>query len=113
MQEFQKSTWLWNNKFEMNDILKIVQALEDSNILLKGVIETIKNETKEQKGGFLSILLGTIGASLLGKMLTGKGIVRTGHGNKQGKEIERAGYGNKLFFVPPHPLTNFEIQKYY
>ena len=49
----------------MNDIIKIVQALEDSNILLKGVTNTITNETKEQKGGFLSILLGTLGASLL------------------------------------------------
>ena len=48
---------------EMNDIMKIVQALEDSNILLKGVTKTIKNETKEQKGGFLSMLVGTLGAS--------------------------------------------------
>ena len=53
---------------EMNDIMKIVQALEDSNILLKGVTKTIKNETKEQKGGFLSMLLGTLGASLLGNL---------------------------------------------
>ena len=58
----------------MNDIMKIVQALEDSNILLKGVTKTIENETKEQKGGFLSMLLGTLGASLLGNLLTGKGI---------------------------------------
>ena len=56
----------------MNDIMKIVQVLEDSNILLKGVTETIKNETKEQKGGFLGMLLGTLGASLLGNMLAGK-----------------------------------------
>ena len=49
----------------MNDIMKIVQALEDSNILLKGVTKTIKNETKEQKGGFLSMLLGTLGPTLL------------------------------------------------
>ena len=53
---------------EMNDIMKIVQALKDSNILLKGVTKTIKNETKEQKEGFLSMLLGTLGASLLGNM---------------------------------------------
>ena len=59
---------------EMNDIMKIVQALEDSNILLKGVTKTIKNETKEQKGGFLSMLLGTLGASLLGNLLSGKRI---------------------------------------
>ena len=50
---------------EMNDIMKIVQALEDSNILLKGVTKTIKNETKEKKGGFLSMLCGTLGVSLL------------------------------------------------
>ena len=56
----------------MNDIMKIVQALEDSDILLKGVTKTIKNETKEQKGGFLSMLLGTLGASLLEKNLRRK-----------------------------------------
>ena len=50
--------------------MKIIQALKDSNILLKGVAKTIKNETKEQKGGFLSMLLGTLGASLLGNLLT-------------------------------------------
>ena len=94
---------------EMNDIMKIVQALEDSNILLKGVTKTIKNETKEQKGGFLSMLLGTLGASLLGNLLAGKGIVRAGsgrrslnssnsYGNKKGKGILRAGYGNKWDF---------------
>ena len=69
----------------MNDIRKIVQALEDSNILLKGVTKTIENETKEQKGGFLSMLLGTLGATLLGNVLTGKGIVRAATGNKRGK----------------------------
>ena len=66
---------------EMNDIMKIVQALEDSNTSLKGVTQTIKDETKEQKGGFLSMLLGTLGASLLGNLLTGKGIVRAGSGH--------------------------------
>ena len=54
---------------EMNDIMKIIQALEDSHISLKGVTKTNKNETKEQKGGFLSMLLGTLGASLLGNLL--------------------------------------------
>ena len=63
---------------EMNYIMKIIQAVEDSDILLKGVTKTIKNETKEQKGGFLSMLLGTLGASLLGNLLIGKGIVRAG-----------------------------------
>ena len=66
---------------EMNDIMKIVQALEDSNILLNGFTKTIKSETKEQKGGFLSILLGTSGASLLGNLLSGKGIVKNGYGS--------------------------------
>ena len=77
---------------EMNDI-KIVQALEDSNVLLKGVTKTIKNETKEQKGGFLGMLLGTLGASLLGNLLTGKGIVRASSGNNKGKGIARAASG--------------------
>ena len=75
----------------MNYIMKIVQALEDSNILLKGVTKTIENETKEQKGGFLSMLLETLGATLLGNLLTGKGIVRAGSGNNKGKGIMRAG----------------------
>ena len=86
----------------MNDIMKIVQALEDSDILLKGVIKTIKNETKEQKGGFLSMLLGTLGASLLGNLLAGKGIARAGSGNKKGKGIVRTGSG---------PLSSFASQK--
>ena len=74
--------------------MKIIQALEDSNILIKGVTKTIKNETKEQKGGFLSMLLGTLGASLLGNILTGKGILRTSSGNNKGKGILRAGSGH-------------------
>ena len=78
----------------MNDVIKIVEALEDSNILLKGVTETVKNETKEQKGGFLSMLLGTLGASLLGNLLAGKGFVRAGYGNNEGKGFVRAGYSN-------------------
>ena len=79
----------------MNDILRTVQALEDSNVLLKGITKTIKNESKEQKGGFLSMLLGTLGAILLGNMLAAKGIVRAGYRDKQGKGIARADYGNK------------------
>ena len=66
---------------DMNDIIKIIQALENSGILLKGVSKTIDNETKEQRGGFLSMLLGTLGASLLGNLLSGKGIVRAGEGS--------------------------------
>ena len=83
---------------EMNDIMKIIQTLEDSNILLKRVTKTIRNETKEQKGGFLSMLLGTLGASLLGNLLAGKGIVRAGSGNKKGKGIVRAGTGKQWDF---------------
>ena len=78
----------------MNDIMKIGQPLEDSNILLKGVTKTIKNETKEQKGRFLSMLLSTLGASLLGNLLAGKGIVRAGSRNKKRKGIVSAGTGN-------------------
>ena len=80
---------------EMNDIMKMVQALVDSNILLKEVNKAIKNETKKQKGLFLSMLLGTLGASLLENLLAGKGIVRAGSGNKKGKGIVRAGTGKK------------------
>ena len=74
--------------------MKIVQALEDSNILLKSVTKTIKNETKEQKGRFLSMLLGTLGASLLGDLLTknflGKGTARAGEGTiRAGEGIKK------------------------
>ena len=99
MRHGSGTTTLIISNEEMNDIMKLIQASEDSNILLKGVTKTIKkNETKEQKGGFLSILLGTLGAHLLGNLLSGKGIVRTGSGNKKGKGIVRAGYGNKMDF---------------
>ena len=75
--------------------MKIVQALEDYNILLKRVTKTIKNETKEQKGEFLSMSFGTLEASLLGNVLAGKGIVRASSGNKQGKGIVRAVSGKQ------------------
>ena len=75
---------------DMKDIMKIIEALENSGILLKGVSKTIENETKEQRGGFLSMLLGTLGSSLLGNLLSGgKGIMRAGDG------IVRAGSGSK------------------
>ena len=92
------TTTLTVSNEEMNDIMKIVQALENSNILLKGVTETIKNETKEQKGGFLTMLLAALGASLLGNLLADKGIVRAGSGNNKGKEIVRAGTGKQWSF---------------
>ena len=81
---------------EIEDIIKIVKSLEDSGLLLKGVTETVQNEVKEQKGGFLSMLLGTLGASLLGNLLTAKGAFHAGkgiHGAGKGKGIYRAGEG--------------------
>ena len=83
---------------EIIDVLKIVQVYEDSNILLKGVTKTIKNDKKEQKGGFLNVLLGTLDFSLLGNMLAGKGIVRTGSGDKKEKGIVRVCYRNEMHF---------------
>ena len=78
---------------EMDDILEIVKSLENSGVLLKGVNETIQHESKEQRGGFLGMLLGTLGASLLGdvlsKGLSGKGVIRAGEGTIS------AGYGSK------------------
>ena len=96
MQEYIKknlgsghnTTLIISNK-EMKDILQIVRSLEDSGLLLEGASETIKNEAKEQKGGFLSMLLGTLGASLLVNMLVGKGVIRAGEGTA------RVGYGSK------------------
>ena len=102
---------------EMDEILKIVKSLENSGVLLKGVSETIQHEAKEQRGGFLSMLLRTLGASLLGdvlsKGLSGRGVIRAGEG------AIRAGYGSKraslkkILTLTPHPLENFEIQEYY
>ena len=82
----------------MEDITKIVNSLVDSGLLLKRVIETVQNKVKEQKGGFLSILLGTLSASLLGNILSGRGLNRASEGrviNRAGEGIVKAGYGNK------------------
>ena len=79
---------------EIGDFIKIVKSLEDSGLILKGVTETVYNEVKEQKGRFPSMLLGTLGASLLGNLITGKGIYRA----RKGKGINRAGYRNKMDF---------------
>ena len=84
-----------------NDFIKILKYLEDSGLLSKGVTETVQNEVKEQKGGFLSMLLGTLSARLLGNILTGQetNIAGKGRGiNKAGEGIVRAGYGNKMDF---------------
>ena len=95
---------------EMGYIIKIVKSFEDSGVLLDGVTKTVQNEIKEQKGGFITMLLGTLGASLLGNLLTGKGaiaksegreIYRAGKGkgeNRAGEGIARACYRNKLDF---------------
>ena len=84
----------------MKGIIKTVKSLEDSDLLLKEVSEIIQNEAREQKGGFLSMLLGTLGASLQGNILAGKGVIakskRQGQGiNRAGERVVRAGYGNE------------------
>ena len=76
---------------DMQDLLKIVKSLEDNGLFLDGITETVKNEVKEQRDGFLSMLLGTLGASLLGNMLSGRGVIRAGEGTI------RAGYESKKF----------------
>ena len=92
---------------DMNDIMKIIKALENSGILLKGLSKAIKNEPKEQKDGFLSMLLGTLGASLLGNLLTGGNrIVRAGDG------IVRAGVGSKKKKQPKFTVTFSFFNKY-
>ena len=83
---------------EMKDLIEIVKSLENSALFLKGVSKTIKSEAKEQKAGFLNMWLGTLGASLLGNILAGKGAIATIQGqgvNSAGEWIVRAGYGNK------------------
>ena len=99
------TTLIISNK-DIEDLIKIVKSLEDSQLLLKGVTESVQNEVKEQKGGFLSMLLGTLGASLLGNLLTGKGafharkrVNKKGKGiHRAGEGIVRAGEGNKMDF---------------
>ena len=87
------TTLIISNK-DMDDLIKIVKSLEDAGLLLKGVTESVQNEIKEQKSGFLSMLLGTLGASLLGNLLTGKGVFHARKRvNKKGKGIHRAGEG--------------------
>ena len=91
------STLIISNK-DIEDLIKIVKSLEDSGLLLKGATESVQNEVKEQKSGFLSMLLGTLGASLLGNLLTGKVVNREGRGiHRAGEGILRAGEGNRDF----------------
>ena len=84
------TTLIISNK-DMDYLIKMVKSLEDSGLLLKGVTESVQNEVKKQKGGFLSMILGTLGASLLGNLLAGKGIHRAGEG------IAREGEGSMDF----------------
>ena len=92
---------------DMNDIIKIIEALENSDILLKGVTKTTENETKEQRGGFLSMLLGTLEASLLGNLLTGgKSIMIAGDG------IVCAGEGSGSKKTPKFTITFSSINRY-
>ena len=93
------TTLIISNK-DMGDLIQIVRSLEDSGLLLKGVTESVQNEVKEQKGGFLSILLGTLVTNLLGNVLTRKGIHRAGKGkgiHRAGEGIVRVGEGNLDF----------------
>ena len=93
------TTTLITSNDEVNDIIKIAKSLEDSGLLWKGVTETVQNEVKEQKGGFLSMLLGSLGESLWGNILTGRGINRAGKGrgiNRADEGVLRAGYGSRF-----------------
>ena len=91
------TTLIISNK-DIDDLIIIIKSLEDSGLLLKGVTESVQNEVKEQKGGFLSMLLGKLGASLLGNLLTGKGAFYAGKGrHRAGEGIVRAGEGNMDF----------------
>ena len=104
----------------MNDILKIVKPLEAAGLLRKGVSETIENEPKCQKGGFLGQLLGTLGVSLLGKLLTGKGVEtkipsverskKDWLRNNQRRRRHDQSWSEML--MPPNPLSDFEIENY-
>ena len=101
LSDLVKRTLIRSNK-EMS-IMKIVKSLKEPGLLIKGVSETIKNEVIKQNGGFLGMLLGTLSASLLGNLLTGKGTIAAGEGTI------RAGQNLQCCLI----LTNFEIQKYY
>ena len=90
---------------ELEDVMKIVKSNEEAGLLIKGISETIKNEAKEQ-GGFLPILLGALATSILANALAGKGVIRAGKRESNNKSRSK-------LLMPPHPLTNFETQKYY
>ena len=91
----RNNTTLIISNNEMEDSIKIVKSLEDSGLLLKRITETVQNEVKEQKGGFFSMLLGTLGASLLGNILADEGTGEDRRINRAGKGIIRAGYARR------------------
>ena len=102
------NTTLLISNDEMEGILKIVKSLEDSGLLLKGASDIVKDEVKEQKGGFLSMLLGTLGASLSGDMLLGKDVIRAGEGVlRAAEETANVGYGSKRSSVKRSSLKIF------
>ena len=100
-----KPTALIISNDDIKDFIEIVETLEDPGLLPEGVRETIQNEAKEQKDGFLSMLFGMLDASLLGNILTrkginraGEGIVRSGYRNKKGRKVATKGHKNKWDF---------------
>ena len=106
------ATLIFSNE-EINDKMKTFKSLQESGLLTKGVSETIKNEAKEQKRGFLGMLFDPLVASLLGNLLSEKGKIWPGEravATSQGQGTTRVRSG---FLMPPHLLTSFEIQKYY
>ena len=105
-----RTTTLIISNDEMEDIVKIVKSLEYSGLLLKGLSETSQNEAKEQKEGFLSMLLGTFGTSLLGNMSASKGAIATSQGqgiNRAGQGIIRAGHGSEGSLIKRSMTKNF------
>ena len=93
------NTTLIISNSDIEDLIKIVKSLEDFGLLLKGVTESVQNKVKERKGGFRSALLDTLGASLLGNLISAKGINRAGKGiNRAGEGIVTAGEGNSMDF---------------
>ena len=99
-----------------NNIMKIAESLEESDLLIKSISETTKNEAKGLKGWFLGILIGSLGVSLLRNMLTGKWTIRAVEGvkktdKKKNKSLWRQ--DRPEFLMPPHLWINFEIKKYY
>ena len=109
---------------EMEDIIETVKSLQGSGLLLKGVTETVQNEVKEQKGGFLSMLLSKLGASLWGNILAGKGAIATSQrrgviraeegakkSTRQGERIVRAGYGRPSSSASHHCFSKNKNNK--